>query len=478
MFHLFVFHGYIMAFFCTKICLFKYKDVLLSPNFVKFDVHRLIGRGEMLKRQRVDTQMKHWYIYILATLLTTEMCSCSSDDDRLEVPESETAEVYVSVTLAMNKGGVTRASASPTDMEKGQSYDDAIEYGDVELYVFDEENKFVEKVAIFIAGPNVWQGSLSNISQEAVRDGDYFHVMALCNHKGVLKTDYTPTEGVTLDEFIRQLSFTGYTADFTRNLTKKDAQGADVSSSSAARIPMWGIKSIQFSPSGTMTDVGTIDILRALAKVRIALGGDAQTKKFSLNGASLNVANPNGYLAAQAYGSSQQAYLTETYSGRVGYATNWNYVENGTTNKEDFNGDNDQTDRQDGIIHPSIFPTASTISTGLDFSKVTENGKEYYVIYIPEYNHFQDGGEAVQTPATIELTITDEAGNPVMDSSGNNYKLHFADYSNGKSPNAPQWDIIRNDIYDYTITKIQGGLQVQLKVAEWAGYTHSSGVVM
>ena len=235
---------------------------------------------------------------------------------------------------------------------------------------------------------------------------------------------------------------------------------------------MWGIKSIQFSPSGTMTDVGTIDILRALAKVRIALGGEAKTKNFQLQGASLNVANANGYLAAQAHDGSQQAYITETRSDGNGYTTNWNYVENGTT------GDNDQTYRQDGIIYPSIFSSTSTISEGLNFSKVTENGNEYYVIYIPEYNHFDDGGEVVQTPATIELTIADEAGNLVKDSKDQNYKLHFADYSNGKSPNAPQWDIIRNDIYDYTITKIEAGLQVELQVAEWAEYKHSTGVVM
>ena len=407
--------------------------------------------------------MKHFYVYICAILLTTVLFSCSSDDDRLEAPGGDAAEVYVSVTLAMNKGEATRASASPSDMEKGQSYDDAIEYGDVELYVFDKDNKFVEKVAIFIAGPNVWQGSLSNISQEAVKNGDYFHIMALCTHKGALKTTYTPTEGVTLDAFIEQLSFTGYTSEFTRNL---------ISSSSDACIPMWGIKSIQFSPSGTMTNVGTIDILRALAKVRIALGCEAKTKNFQLQGASLNVANANGYLAAQAHDGSQQAYITETRSDGNGYTTNWNYVENGTT------GDNDQTYRQDGIIYPSIFSSTSTISEGLNFSKVTENGNEYYVIYIPEYNHFDDGGEVVQTPATIELTIADEAGNLVKDSKDQNYKLHFADYSNGKSPNAPQWDIIRIDIYDYTITKIEAGLQVELQVAEWAEYKHSTGVVM
>ena len=424
--------------------------------------------------------MKHFYVYICAILLTTVLFSCSSDDDRLETPGGDAAEVYVSVTLAMNKGEATRASASPSDMEKGQSYDDAIEYGDVELYVFDKDNKFVEKVAIFIAGPNVWQGSLSNISQAAVKNGDYFHIMALCNHKGALNTNYsTPTAGTTtLNDFIASLSFSGYTEEFTKNLTKKDAQGNAVSSSSDACIPMWGIKSIQFSPSGTMTNVGTIDILRALAKVRIALGGEAKTKNFQLQGASLNLANPNGFLAAQAHGGSQQAYIKETRSGGNGYTTNWNYVENGTTNKEDFNGDNDQTDRQDGIIYPSIFLGTSTISEGLNFSKVTENGNEYYVIYIPEYNHFKDGDEEVQTPATIELTIADEAGNLVKDSKDQNYKLHFADYSNGKSPNAPQWDIIRNDIYDYTITKIEAGLQVELQVAKWAVYEHSTGVVM
>ena len=199
--------------------------------------------------------------------------------------------------------------------------------------------------------------------------------------------------------------------------------------------------------------------LRVKVKMNLKDIANGVEKKFKLSGAKLNVANESGYLAAQ----NEQAY---TRTDNV-YKTNWNYV-------------NSSDDFQNGIKYPSIPSGVNSVSEGLLFSEVTEDdGVKCYVIYIPEYNHFKDDndGETVQETTTIELTIEDEAGNFVTDSNGNNYKLHFADYSDGRSPTAPKWDIIRNDIYDYTITKIESGLQVKLKVAPWVEYKHS-GVVM
>ena len=401
--------------------------------------------------------MKYWVVFILLIIGQGLFSACSSDSEFLGAPaDVDHAEVYVSVTLAMNKGEATRASvqapstAPSLGMENGESYEDFILANDVRLLLFGQDDKFKEEVNILFKTDNTWMGALNSITQAELDAGTQFHIVALCNCKGTLATSVSLSNGLTLDGLIENITFSNYNSDFTKNLIGENAN--------ESRIPMWGICTTNFEKSGSITNV-SINVLRSMAKVRVALGGEAVEKKFKLSGAKLNVANESGYLAAQ----NEQAY---TRTDNV-YKTNWNYV-------------NSSDDFQNGIKYPSIPSGVNPVSEGLLFSEVTEDdGVKYYVIYIPEYNHFKDDndGETVQETATIELMIEDEAGNSVTDSNGNNYKLHFADYSDGESPTAPEWDIIRNDIYDYTITKIESGLQVKLKVAPWAEYTHS-GVVM
>ena len=412
--------------------------------------------------------MKLCYHYILATLLALTLAACSDEETDMRL-NAESTEVYVSVMLNVsgNTAEMTRAGyiapgdgTPDIDMQDGLDYENAINDKDVELYVFDQEGTFVEKVLITWHTSGTWYGVLNTISQEDVTNGKHFHIVALCNQKGALNTNYsTPTAGTTtLDDFIASLSFSGYTEEFTKNLTMKDHQGADVSPSSTTYIPMWGIKSIQFAGQGLCTNVGEINVLRAMAKVRVAIGVQVQTDGFTLNGCTLNVANKKGYLAAQKNGDTPQAYVATTdNNGIKTYTTAWN-------TDESVNPTNATP-----ITIPSICQESpiATTSTPLPFSKVTEEGNSCYVIYIPEYNHVKDDEETPQSPATITLSIT-QGEYEVKDQNGNNYSLHFADYSDGKSPTAPEWDIIRNDIYDYTITRIESGrLEANVRVMPW-----------
>ncbi len=412
--------------------------------------------------------MKNCYHYILATLLALTLAACSDEETDMPLNAGST-EVYVSVMLNVSGntaektrvGYVAPGDGTPDiDMQDGLDYENAINDKDVELYVFDQEGTFVEKVLITWHTSGTWYGVLNTISQEDVANGKHFHIVALCNHKGALNTNYsTPTAGTTtLDDFIASLSFSGYTEEFTKNLTKKDHQGADVSPSSTTYIPMWGIKSIQFAGQGLCTNVGEINVLRAMAKVRVAIGGQAQTDGFTLNGCTLNVANQKGYLAAQKNGDTPQAYVATTdNNGIKTYTTAWN-------TDESVNPTNATP-----ITIPSICQEdkIATTSTPLPFSKVTEEGNSCYVIYIPEYNHVKDGGETPQSPATITLSIN-QGEYEVKDQNGNNYSLHFADYSATATPTAPEWGIIRNDIYDYTITRIESGkLEANVRVMPW-----------
>lgn len=406
--------------------------------------------------------MKYWVVFILLIIGQGLFSACSSDGEFLGAPaDVDHAEVYVSVTLSVGGSqGMTRATVTPpqggnpsVSLQDGTFQESYIAPDDVELFVFDQDNKFVDRVNI------IWRthsGNTDNVdSPEAqpyqchiqgylkdVSEGNY-HIVAICNQKrGVLKSnDYSPTRAsTTLDDFIDGVTYGSYSADFTAKLL-----GGSSSSPSNACIPMWGICTVPLKQGENAT--APITVLRSMAKVVVRLADNVTD--FQLTGVTLNVANDGGTLAAQKTGETVQAYKESSGS----YTTAWNKL--------------DETP----ITTPSIPSTVKPINSELSFKEITSDGKTEYVIYIPEYKNLD-----VTTPATISLSIK-QGEFDVKDQHGNNYKLHFADYSDGRSPNAPQWDIIRNDIYDYTITKIESGLQVKLKVAPWAEYKHP-GVVM
>ena len=404
--------------------------------------------------------MKYWVVFILLIIGQGLFSACSSDGEFLGAPaDVDHAEVYVSVTLSvggsqgMTRATVTQSGNPSVSLQDGTFQESYIDPDDVELFVFDQANKFVDRVNI------IWRthsGNTGNVdSPEAqpyqchiqgylndVSEGNY-HIVAICNQKrGVLNPNaYSPTRAsTTLDDFIDGVTYGSYSADFTAKLL-----GGSSSSPSDARIPMWGICTVPLKQGENAT--APITVLRSMAKVVVRLA-DNMTD-FQLTGVTLNVANDGGTLAAQKTGETVQAYKESSGS----YTTAWNKP--------------DETP----ITTPSI-PSTVGVNSELSFNEIkTSDGKTEYVIYIPEYKNL-----GVTTPATISLSIK-QGEFDVKDQHGNNYKLHFADYSDGKSPNAPQWDIIRNDIYDYTITKIESGLQVKLKVAPWVEYKHS-GVVM
>lgn len=403
--------------------------------------------------------MKYWVVFILLIIGQGLFSACSSDSEFLGAPaDVDHAEVYVSVTLSvggsqgMTRATVTQSGNPSVSLQDGTFQESYIDPDDVELFVFDQDNKFVDRVNIIWRTPS---GNTGNVdSPEAqpyqchiqgylkdVSEGNY-HIVAICNQKrGVLNSnDYSPTRAsTTLDDFIDGVTYGSYSADFTATLLDGSS-----SSPSDARIPMWGICTVPLKQGENAT--APITVLRSMAKVVVRLADNVTD--FQLTGVTLNVANDGGTLAAQKVGEKVQAYKESSGS----YTTAWNKP--------------DETP----ITTPSI-PSTVQSKSELPFKEITSDGKTEYVIYIPEYKNLD-----VTTPATISLSIK-QGEFDVKDQHGNNYKLHFADYSDGKSPNAPQWDIIRNDIYDYTITKIESGLQVKLKVAPWAEYTHS-GVVM
>ena len=194
----------------------------------------------------------------------------------------------------------------------------------------------------------------------------------------------------------------------------------------APAIPMWGVTTAELTlaPGERQTLAGGIDLLRAVAKVEVLLQDNDDTKGFSLKGVTLSTANTQGYCLP------------------AGYADVKNTKE---------------LDREEGSP-TSFHPIQSSAPTSnLAF---TSDGNGTYTLYLPEY----DNGMS-NTPATLAVTVADEDNQPET------YTIEFKNYTNGQ-PTGDAYNIVRNHLYRYTITKIDNGqLTVQHQVMPWEKVT-------
>lgn len=191
----------------------------------------------------------------------------------------------------------------------------------------------------------------------------------------------------------------------------------------APAIPMWGVTTatLTLRPGERQTLTEGIDLLRAVAKVEVQLQDNDDTQGFSLTGVTISTANTQGYCLPLDYDK------VETTAA---------------LNREEETGIT--------TFHP--YPNSAT-TTDLAF---TNDGNNTYTLYLPEY----DNGTG-NTPATLSVTVADEDNQPET------YTLEFKNYTNGQ-PTGEAYNIVRNHLYRYTITKIDNGqLTVQHQVMPW-----------
>lgn len=451
-------------------------------------------------------------------MLMFSFVACSSDDD-MAVSSGEDID-YISVDILLATGGsdddrVTRATPDKNGTsdsngatlgtgtgvsigtEAGTSYDNYIDPNDVTILVFEkkdtdndgifDEGEFIEKA--LISGVEKPEGyteddlyathavlleipkrfSKENATYGYTRDTE-FQLVALCNQgingNSVITSNLKDLDltDKTLEWLIDNLTYSGYIADFTSMLiTGKDNH--------KARIPMFGTTPSKLIPAENETTISGVvmPVLRAMAKVRVKLDISNQSEKsiYKLAGVSLNTYNANGYMAAT--GNADATDGCGQAINKQGYTAPYEATYNGVVSVTlPANSTNYNSDTHTGIVHPSI--TGSATSGTLDFSKLkdgtTDNIYEY-VLYVPEYRNITQGSNTAQTLAKLSLAVQYADGTTAVE----NATLHFADYTGKTSCNvtSPQWDIIRNDIYDYTITSITptGGLKANVRVMPW-----------
>lgn len=324
---------------------------------------------------------------IIGILIPWLFLSCAKDDDVLVGGEDN--PITVSFVLS-TQNVLTRAE---NDIDWGDDYDKVSgdnfenQINSVALIVFNNEGNMVA----------------------SIDDFQYFAATGTAS-------DGCAESYLVVAEITKPIGETGkYRFVVVANATLKkddvDNSTYSISDINTTGIPMWGVVTKLVSTNSNV-DLGTIHLLRAVAKIELKLASTTKTSQFTINKATITTVNSQGYVFPAAK--------------TVESTLNLNHA------NQSFNPFNESA-----LSSDLVFTTAS-------------DGKSSY-IYITEW----------QTRATnnakIALQISD--GSKFYP-----FEIELKDYVTGDYHN-----IVRNHHYQYTITSVNIGAMLDLdcNVLDW-----------
>lgn len=344
---------------------------------------------------------KRYFAAVALGLLTALFCvSCGFDDG---YPQDVTMvgknDVRIAFALSLQDATTRATNDSWTDYDPkdaGSDYDNAINASTLRVFICDADGNVVGNVDNIVASSNddgtqiyaitgTWNNAVDNV-QKAKK----IMVFANCD------------EFETSAEAMDALSFN------RQNV--------------AHYIPMWGITSIESLQLGKSNNVGTIDLLRSVAKVNISLAEGMAERGYSLGSASIVNLNQMGYV------------LPKTYNA---------------------------VDVTKSIMFADSFRPYDSWLADAPFSNYGDNG---LVVYIPEY----DNHSTTQHKSTVRLSLMRDG------TEEGSYTLQFCQYANGEAVDGTDYNIQRNHVYEYEVGKADDGLLVKLSVVEWNERRHDT----
>lgn len=359
--------------------------------------------------------------FLLATAMAWLGCialvSCDQGDT-----ESENAEAHITLTLCLKgtdtdnntrigqPGGKQITSRSEDDEtdEPGTEMENSIDLSRFHV-VFYQANQqmagILQNMVLVHLGGNIYRLTGSLPVSNKVLVGNHFEgKMVVYANFNMSEDDLRKSYN---DEAIAQKSF-GYEAN-------------------PKYLPMWGVKKVAFTlTAGKRQDFSDIDLLRAVAKVRVNLSSKMKSDGWSIYGMQLFNYNDKGYCMPKKYAECEQtASLTH----------------------EDLEKFYDS--KQTGGI------------------TMTEN----VPIYLPEY---QNTGKDEVDRCVIKLKLK---LNGNVENNEKEYTLRFIDYDNGAEGTTIN-DIVRDHYYTFEVYKgTNGQNQVKLTVRKWNVREHKEIVM-
>ena len=384
----------------------------------------------------------HLLLYISSLLLCLcVLYACIGDEfveDTSAALASDPEQIELVFTITTNRSyTATRATANDTT------------WGEAENLVAAEEAEYniaSMQVILFKKNTDGSYSYLSDVTQSTLASSvDATSNQCTYTYVGILTSDEIST-GESFDGRIVILancsietssftSSTTYTDQTIREavyeMTKTNNQ-IDISESG---IPMWGTSSGSWTfYKGRVTDIGSVSLLRAMAKIKVALGSDMQSDGYRITGARLV-----GF-------SDNQGYIHPT-----GYAT---------------------VDKTESLtIADSTFHPYTSDATQDSLYFFTAEDSTYAYIYVPEYDTPESGA------AYIHLDLNRYAwsdGTYAATGTGLE-KIELKTYSNGTATNQVL-DLLRNYIYNFECYReaVSDSVFVTTTVGDWEAVETSS----
>lgn len=342
---------------------------------------------------RINRYKSTLTVSLMFCLLST--MSCGFDDGYDNEDQNDDA-VRVAFRMSYANGNTRAANEGWDDYDPkddGTAYENAINTEQLQIKVCDENGTII---------------------------GDVENVIAINNG-----TDTNPDYSITgtwenaADKLSKAKKIMVFANCGTSIVTPGNIQNlAFARSATTQYIPMWGVTTLTNElVVGKSNNLGTIDLLRSLAKVKVKLADGMKSRKYSLGAMQLNNYNTSGYTLPLTYNT-----VASTAAIRFGNS-----------------------------LHANSSWAQSIAMTG--------DGDESIMLYIPEYDNIN---AATDRKATISLQLMrdgEEEGN---------YTLHFCNYTPEGAPDAAStYNIQRNHYYEYTVGLTDDQVKIVLNVKEW-----------
>ena len=342
---------------------------------------------------RINRYKSTLTVSLMFCLLST--MSCGFDDGYDNEDQNDDA-LRVAFRMSYANGNTRAANEGWDDYDPkddGTAYENAINTEQLQIKVCDENGTII---------------------------GDVENVIAINNG-----TDTNPDYSITgtwenaADKLSKAKKIMVFANCGTSIVTPDNIQNlAFASSATTQYIPMWGVTTLTNElVVGKSNNLGTIDLLRSLAKVKVKLADGMKSRKYSLGAMQLNNYNTSGYTLPLTYNT-----VASTAAIRFGNS-----------------------------LHANSSWAQSIVMTG--------DGDESIMLYIPEYDNIN---AAADRKATISLQLMrdgEEEGN---------YTLHFCNYTPEGAPDAAStYNIQRNHYYEYTVGRTDDQVKIVLNVKEW-----------
>lgn len=342
---------------------------------------------------RINRYKSTLTVSLMFCLLST--MSCGFDDGYDNEDQNDNA-VMVAFRMSYANGNTRAANEGWDDYDPkddGTAYENAINTEQLQIKVCDENGTII---------------------------GDVENVIAINNG-----TDTNPDYSITgtwenaADKLSKAKKIMVFANCGTSIVTPGNIQNlAFTRASTTQYIPMWGVTTLTNElVVGKSNNLGTIDMLRSLAKVKVKLADGMKARNYSLGAMQLNNYNTQGYSLPLTYNTA-----ASTAAIRFGNS-----------------------------LHANSSWAQSIAMTG--------DGDESIMLYIPEYDNIN---AATDRKATISLQLMrdgEEEGN---------YTLHFCNYTPEGAPDAAStYNIQRNHYYEYTVGRTDDQVKIVLNVKKW-----------